>query len=86
MQPDIDKAIVYLREASALGNLKAQLRLAQILADGHGSPVDFEQSYRWLHNAVTADAGTHKQIQQLLVMLCKKMPARFVANAKRPVK
>ena len=86
VQPDTDKAIIYLREASALGNLKAQLRLAQILVDGHGSPVDFEQSYRWLHNAVTADAATHKQIQQLLGKLSQKMPARVVANAKRPVK
>lgn len=86
VQPDIDKAIVYLREASALGNLKAQLRLAQILVDGHGSPVDFEQSYRWLHHAITADAATHKQIQQLLAQLAQKMPAKVVANAKRPVK
>ncbi len=86
VQPDIDKAIVYLREASALGNLKAQLRLAQILVDGHGSPVDFEQSYRWLHHAITADSATHKQIQQLLAKLAQKMPAKVVANAKRPVK
>jgi sodium-type polar flagellar protein MotX len=86
VQRDIDKAIVYLREAAALGNLNAQLRLAQILADGHGSPVDFEQSYRWLHHAVTADSGKHKQIQQVLARLAKKMPARVIANAKRPVK
>ena len=86
VQPDIDKAIVYLREAAALGNLKAQLRLAQILVDGHGSPVDFEQSYRWLHHAITADSATHKQIQQLLSQLAQKMPARVVANARRAVK
>lgn len=86
VQPDIDKAIVYLREAAALGNLKAQLRLAQILVDGHGSPVDFEQSYRWLHHAITADSATHKQIQQLLAKLAQKMPAKVVANAKKPVK
>jgi sodium-type polar flagellar protein MotX len=86
VQKDIDKAIVYLREASALGNLNAQLRLAQLLADGHGSPVDFEQSYRWLHHAVTANAGKHKQIQQVLARLAKKMPARVIAKAKRPVK
>lgn len=86
VQPDIDKAIVYLREAAALGNLKAQLRLAQILVDGHGSPVDFEQSYRWLHHAITADSATHKQIQQLLSQLAQKMPARVVANARKPVK
>lgn len=86
VQPDIDKAIVYLREASALGNLNAQLRLGNILADGQGSPVDFEQTYRWLHHAVTADKSKHKQIQQVLSRLAKKMPARVIANAKRPIK
>jgi sodium-type polar flagellar protein MotX len=86
VQPDMEKAIVYLREASALGNLNAQLRLGQILADGHGSPVDFEQVYRWLHNAVTADNSKHKQIQQVLARLGRKMPARVIASAKRPVK
>ena len=86
VQADIDKAIVYLREASALGNLNAQLRLGNILANGQGSPVDFEQTYRWLHHAVTADSSKHKQIQQVLSRLAKKMPARVVANAKRPVK
>lgn len=86
VQQDFDKAIIYLREASALGNLKAQLRLGQILVDGHGSPQDYEQSYRWLHNAVTADEATHKQISALLAKLAKRMPAKVVANAKRPVR
>ena len=86
VQPDIDKAIIYLREAAAMGNLNARLRLGQILVDGHGSPADFEQSYRWLHHAITADSATHKRIQQLLAKLEQKMPARVVANAKRPVK
>lgn len=86
VQQDFDKAIIYLREASALGNLKAQLRLGQILVDGHGSPQDYEQSYRWLHNAVTADETTHKQISALLAKLAKRMPAKVVANAKRPVR
>ena len=86
VQQDIDKAIVYLREASALGNLNAQLRYGDILARGYGSPVDFEQSYRWLHHAVTADAVKHKKIQQVLAALATKMPAKVVANAKRPVK
>lgn len=86
VQPDMNKAIIYLREASALGNLKAQLRLAQILIDGNGSPVDFEQSYRWLHHAVTADAATHKKITQQLAKLAEKMPPKVVANAKRSAK
>lgn len=86
VQPDLDKAIIYLREASALGNVKAQLRLAKLLASGQGSPVDFEQSYRWLHYAVTADAQQHKQIKQTLAALANKMPAGVVARAKRSIK
>lgn len=86
VQQDIDKAILYLAEASAVGSLKAQLRLAEILVAGYGSPVDFEQTYRWLHHAVTADKATHTKIQQLLNQLAQKMPARVVANAKKPVK
>jgi sodium-type polar flagellar protein MotX len=86
VQPDMDKAIVYLREASALGNLNAQLRLAKLLASGQGSPVDFEQSYRWLHYAVTANPQQHQQIQQTLAALASKMPTAVVARAKRPIK
>ncbi|MDX3773129.1 tetratricopeptide repeat protein [Chromatiaceae bacterium AAb-1] len=86
VQQDYHKAIVYLREASAVGNQKAQIRLAEMLIAGHGSPVDFEQSYRWLHHTVTADPATHKKIQQLLSQLAQKMPPKVVANASRPVR
>ncbi|WP_214001126.1 SEL1-like repeat protein [Arsukibacterium sp.] len=86
VQVDIDKALVYLHEAAAMGNLNAKLRYAQLLVDGHGSPVDYEQSYRWLHHAISADANTHARIQQLSQQLAKKMPERVVANARRPVK
>ncbi|WP_318969371.1 flagellar protein MotX [Arsukibacterium sp.] len=86
VQVDIDKALVYLHEAAAMGNLNAKLRYAQLLVDGYGSPVDYEQSYRWLHHAITADSATHARIQRLLQQLAKKMPARVVASAKQPVK
>ncbi len=86
VQVDIDKALVYLYEAAAMGNLNAKLRYGQLLVDGHGSPVDYEQSYRWLHHAISADGATHARIQQLLQQLAKKMPERVVANARRPVK
>ncbi|WP_245861581.1 tetratricopeptide repeat protein [Arsukibacterium tuosuense] len=86
VQVDIDRALVYLHEAAAMGNLNAKLRYAQLLVDGHGSPVDYEQSYRWLHHAISADASTHARIQQLLQQLAKKMPERVVADARRPVK
>ena len=86
VQVDIDKALVYLHEAAAMGNLNAKLRYAQLLVDGYGSPVDYEQSYRWLHHAISADANTHARITKLLQQLAKKMPERVVANARKPVK
>lgn len=86
VQVDIDKALVYLHEAAAMGNINASLRYGQLLVDGYGSPVDYEQSYRWLHHAISADGATHARIQKLLQQLAKKMPERVVANARRPVK
>jgi hypothetical protein len=86
VQQDLAKAIIYLREAAAMGNLKAQLRLAEILVVGQGSPNDFEQAYRWLHHSITADQATHAKINRLKKQLADKMPARVVANAERPVR
>lgn len=86
VQQDYDKAIIYLREASTMGNLKAQIRLAEILVAGYGSPVDYEQSYRWLHHAVTADTTAHKKIAQLQRQLAQKMPESAVNRARRPVR
>lgn len=86
VQQDLAKAIIYLREAAAMGNLKAQLRLAEILVAGQGSPNDFEQAYRWLHHSITADEATYAKINRLKKQLADKMPARVVANAERPVR
>lgn len=86
VQKDVNKAIIYLREASAVGNLNAKIRFAEILIAGQGSPADFEQSYRWLHHAITADPAIHAKLNSLKQQLAKKMPARVVANAQRPVK
>jgi len=86
VQQDLAKAIIYLREAAAMGNLKAQLRLAEILVAGQGSPNDFEQAYRWLHHSITADEATYAKINRLKKQLAEKMPARVVANAERPVR
>lgn len=85
VQPDAEKAIVYLREAAALGNLAATIRLAEILLADAGSPRDYEQVYRWLHHSVTADAATHRKISQLLRQFEQRMPDRVVQRARRPV-
>lgn len=86
VQKDVNRAIIYLREASAMGSINAKIRLAEILIAGQGSPTDFEQSYRWLHHAITADPAIHAKLNSLKQQLAQKMPARVVASAERPVK
>ncbi|MCH8537793.1 MAG: sel1 repeat family protein [Alkalimonas sp.] len=86
VQPDERKAIQYLREAAALGNLAATIRLAGILLDGAGSPRDYEQVYRWLHHSVTADTSTHQTIADLLRQFEQRMPERVVLRAREPVR
>jgi len=83
MQPDISKAIIYLKEAASLKNLKAQIRLAQMYNQGHGSPLDYPELYSQLHRSVTNDKKKHKQISNLLSKLAEKMPERIVLAAKK---
>lgn len=83
MQPDIDKAITYLKAASAVNNLNAQLRLAELYNNGYGSPLDFPELYSLLHHAVTADKATHQRISKLLAGLAEKMPEHVVTLAKQ---
>lgn len=85
VQQDKAMAIKYLREASAQGNLKAQLRLVKLFNDGYGSPRDFEDAYRWLFNAMVADKATHKKIESALTKLAQKMPASVVERARLPM-
>ncbi|MCC5854323.1 MAG: sel1 repeat family protein [Idiomarina sp.] len=85
VQPDMRRAILYLREAASLGNLAAQKRFAQILLGGHGSALDFEAAYHYLHNAVTGDNSEHRQIQGLLARLAERMPPRIVERARQPL-
>lgn len=85
VQQDKAMAITYLREASAQGNLKAQLRLVKLFNDGYGSPRDFEDAYRWLFNAMVADKATHKKIENALTKLAQKMPDSVVECARLPM-
>ncbi|MBQ4875974.1 sel1 repeat family protein [Pseudoalteromonas luteoviolacea] len=82
VQADKAMAIVYLREAAALGNLKAQLRLVGLFNQGFGSPRDYEDAYRWLFHAVVADKSIHKQIEMALAKLAKKMPESVIKRAR----
>ncbi len=83
MQVDIERAMIYLKTAASLNNLAAQMRLADIYHQGHGSPLDYPALYSQLHHAVTDDKKTHKKITKLMKHLANKMPAKVVNAAKR---
>lgn len=85
VQKDLTKAQHYLHEAGAMGNLNAQVRLAELLLANHGSPVDYETVYRWLHHSVTADKDMHARIDRALKGLAERMPAAVLARAKKPL-
>ena len=85
VQQDKERAVVYLREASSMGNLKAQIQLAELFIDGYGSPYDFEDAYRWLYGAITADDATHKRISRCLAKLETLMHPKAVRAAKQAV-
>ena len=83
MQPDLRQAIIFLREAAALNNLKAQIRLGEIYSKGQGSPLDYPELYAQLHHSITDDKKTHKKIGAILRNLEQKMPTRVVEAAKQ---
>jgi sodium-type polar flagellar protein MotX len=56
-----------------------------LLLSGHGSPVDYETVYRWLHHSVTADKNLHQRIQVALQKLATRMPEPVLARAKKPL-
>lgn len=85
VQKDKERAVVFLREASVLGHLKAQIQLAELLIEGYGSPYDYEDAYHWLYNAITADKLTHTKIANCIQGLEKLMHPKAVRKAKRPL-
>jgi hypothetical protein len=85
VQQDKERAVVFLREASVLGHLGAQIQLAELFIDGYGSPYDYEDAYHWLYNAITADKKTHKKIAKHMKELEKLMHPKAVRKAKRPL-
>jgi len=85
VQQDKKRAVMYLREASALGSLKAQLQLAELFIDGYGSPYDFEDLYHWLYNAISNDQNMHRKIAVYMSELEALMHPRAVRNARKPL-
>ena len=85
VQKDLGKAQQYLYQAGAMGNLNAQVRLAELFLANQGSPTDYETVYRWLHHSITADKDMHARIDQALKGLAERMPAGVIARAKKPL-
>lgn len=85
VQKDLVKARHYLYEASAMGSLNAQVRLAEMLLADHGSPADYEMVYRWLHHSITADKDLHARVQKALKGLSQRMPQAVLERAKKPL-
>ncbi len=83
VQQDKERAIPYLREAAAMGNLNATIQLAELLIRDYGSPRDYEETYRWLYHAVTADKKQHNKIAALRTGLAQRMPQNVIARAKK---
>ncbi|MDD1781525.1 sel1 repeat family protein [Enterovibrio sp. ZSDZ35] len=83
VQQDRERAIPYFREAASLGDTRARLQLAELLVNDYGSPLDYEDAYRWLYHTITADKSTHNQISSLRKALENKMPRNVIARAKR---
>lgn len=83
VQQDKERAIPYLREAASMGNIKARIHLAELLLRDHGSPLDYEDAYRWLYNSVTASQRDHQRIAMLRQGLELRMPQNIIARAKR---
>ncbi|MEW9798808.1 tetratricopeptide repeat protein [Alteromonas sp. CYL-A6] len=84
VQQDKERAVVYLREAAALNNLKAKLQLAELFIEGYGSPYDYEDAYHWLYNAVTDDKKIHAKIASYMAKLETLMHPKAVRAARRP--
>ena len=83
VQKDQERAVPYLREAASLGNLKARLQFAELLLNDFGSPLDYEDAYRWLYQSITADKSIYRRIVSLRLALEARMPSNVISRAKR---
>ncbi len=82
VQKDLVRAETLMREAASLGFLRAQMEWVEMLLQGMGSPLDYEEAYHWLHGAVIGDKATHQKAASLLSRLGNRMPANAIARAK----
>lgn len=82
VQKDLVRAETLMREAASQGFLRARIEWVEMLLQGMGSPLDYEDAYRWLHGSVIGDKVLHQKAASLLKQLGNRMPANVVARAK----
>ncbi|MFM4931374.1 tetratricopeptide repeat protein [Aeromonas dhakensis] len=82
VQKDLLKAETLMREAASLGFQQAQIEWVEMLLQGMGSPLDYEEAYHWLHSTVIGDKALHQKATGLLSRLGNRMPANAIARAK----
>lgn len=82
VQKDLLKAETLMREAASLGFQRAQIEWVEMLLQGMGSPLDYEEAYHWLHSTVIGDKALHQKAASLLSRLGNRMPANAIARAK----
>ncbi|CAM4057924.1 tetratricopeptide repeat protein [Aeromonas bestiarum] len=82
VQKDLVKAETLMREAASLGFQRAQVEWVEMLLQGMGSPLDYEEAYHWLHSTVIGDNALHQKATSLLSRLANRMPANAIARAK----
>lgn len=82
VQKDLLKAETLMREAASLGFQRAQIEWVEMLLQGMGSPLDYEEAYHWLHSTVIGDKALHQKATGLLSRLGNRMPANAIARAK----
>ena len=78
---DFNKAVLYLREASALGSEKALLQLVDLFLEGHGSPYDYQDAYIWLSQVITADKDYQASIVNKRELLAQRMSGQSIRIA-----
>ncbi|GLS90876.1 sodium-type flagellar protein MotX [Psychromonas marina] len=77
-----ERAIIYYREAALQGFLNAQINYVQMLNQGYGSPLDYEQAYSALFHSVISDKKTQQKATKLLSLLANKMPENILKRAR----
>ncbi|MBY5992303.1 tetratricopeptide repeat protein [Ferrimonas balearica] len=69
--------------AASLGHHRALLTLAEHYAQGQGSPLDYPEVYRWLHQAVFETEAERRQAQRLKEQLALQLPPSVREQAHR---